>query len=346
MMKSALWILAGLMVVSASLAWVVPIADIGAEGTKPMSIRGISLEAPPQWVGPEVLEPLQQLHANWVAVIPFGFSRGNTPQVYYNGNQWWGERLDGAAAQIDYAHQKGMKVLLKPHVWIGGQGWPGDYELSSEAGWQAWEQSYRAYILASAEIAQQHQAELFCVGTEYRIAVRKRPEFWVELIKQVRAIYDGPLTYAANWDNYQNVTFWKELDYIGVDAYFPVCDLKTPQVETVKAGWEPWVAELSNAAAEADRPILFTEFGYRSVDYAAAGHWNVADKETDVNLSAQSNAYEGMFQALSEEDWFAGGFLWKWHISGRRNGGPQDDRYTPQNKPVEEVIKKWYKADR
>lgn len=307
-------------------------------------IRGISVEAPPQKVEAETFEPMQALHANWVSIIPFGFSRGNTPTVHFNTKQWWGERLDGAAMQIQYAHAKGFKVLLKPHVWIGGQGWPGDYNLESEEDWKAWESSYSEYILASARIAEENQAEMFCVGTEYRIAARERPAFWRKLIEEVRAVYSGPLTYAANWDNYQKVSFWDALDYIGVDAYFPVCDLQTPQVETVKAGWQPWAHELSTFAKQYDRQIIFTEYGYRSIDYTAAGHWNVEDKSKEVNLDGQVNAYEGMFQALEQEDWFAGGFLWKWHISGYRNGGLEDDRFTPQNKPVEKVIAKWYGA--
>lgn len=307
-------------------------------------IRGISLEAPPQEVGQESLDPLVSLQANWVSVIPFGFSQGNTPTVYFNTKQWWGERLDGAAKQIEYAHAKGFKVLLKPHVWIGGQGWPGDYKLETEADWLAWEESYSAYILASAKIAADYGAEMFCVGTEYRIAAKERPAFWRKLIAAVREIYSGELTYAANWDNYRNIAFWDALDYIGVDAYFPVCDLQTPQVETVKAGWQPWANELGTYSRAQEKQILFTEYGYRSIDYTAAGHWNVEEKSKAVNLQGQSNAYEGMFRALSGEDWFAGGFLWKWHISGRRNGGHEDDRFTPQNKPVEEVIRKWYSA--
>ena len=45
---------------------------------------------------------------------------------------------------------------------------------------------------------------------------------WVELIEKVRTVYSGKLTYAANYDNYQDVGFWNHLDFIGINAYFPL----------------------------------------------------------------------------------------------------------------------------
>ena len=58
---------------------------------------------------------------------------------------------------------------------------------------------------------------------------------------------------------------------------------------------------------------------------------------------AQSNAYQAIFQTFWNESWFAGGFIWKWYDDDPEQGGPNNNDYTPQNKPVEEIIKAWYK---
>ena len=51
---------------------------------------------------------------------------------------------------------------------------------------------------------------------------KKIKKYWIELIQKVRAVYQGQLTYAANYDNYQEVDFWEHLDFIGINAYFPL----------------------------------------------------------------------------------------------------------------------------
>ena len=45
---------------------------------------------------------------------------------------------------------------------------------------------------------------------------------WRALIADVRAVYAGPLSYAANFDQVEDVGFWDALDAIGVNAYYPL----------------------------------------------------------------------------------------------------------------------------
>ena len=45
-------------------------------------------------------------------------------------------------------------------------------------------------------------------------------EQWLELIESLRGAYSGPLGYAANFDQYQDVGFWSQLDVVGINAYF------------------------------------------------------------------------------------------------------------------------------
>src|SRR5690606_36827146 len=132
---------------------------------------------------------------------------------------------------------------------------------------------------------------------------------WTDLVGKVREVYKGKLTYAANWDEYANTPFWGELDYIGVNAYFPLCERRNPTTETLRKGWQPWKTKMMALAEQLDRPILFTEFGYRSMDYTGKKPWLVDRNEEKVNLKAQADATQVLFDEFWDEDWFAGGFV-------------------------------------
>ncbi|MEQ8926677.1 MAG: hypothetical protein RLO81_12730 [Fulvivirga sp.] len=315
---------------------------IGFNSDKSAKINGVSLVAPQSKVGKEIYQPINRIAANWVAIIPYSFTKRSDPKIrfHYNG-QWWGESVTGTIQTIIYAKEMGLNVMLKPHTWVLGEGWAGDFNLNSDEEWQVWEDSYREYILTFAKVADSLDVPLFCIGTEYRKAVVKRPLFWKRLIKDVKVIYKGKITYAANWDNYQNVSFWSDLDYIGIDAYFPISEEKTPTTDQLKSGWKPIVNELEIFSKRLDKPILFTEFGYKSTDYAADGHWKYQSKDLNTNQLAQANAYKAAFE-LWNKPWFGGGFLWKWHSNHHFVGGPTCKEFTPQNKIAEDAIQQFF----
>lgn len=308
-------------------------------------MNGVSFVSPPKKFPSAYLLAVKKVNANWVAVSPFGFSKAAKPSVTYNSRfQWWGETSAGAATIIEYAQQANLKVLLKPQVWMMGS-WVGSFELKNEEDWQQWEKDYEAFILTFAKVAAAENVAAFCVGTEYKIAAIQRENFWRELICKVRDIYDGPLTYASNWDNYQNIPFWDALDFIGVDAYFPLENASTPNLKVLLKNWKPIKKQLANCAKKHQKQLVFTEYGYMSCDFTAWRNWeNEADRNgVDLNLTAQSIAFEALYQTLWKEPWFGGGFIWKWYHDYEKAGGQNDKDYTPQNKPVEKVISKWYK---
>src|SRR5258707_524913 len=111
----------------------------------------------------------------------------------------------------------------------------------------------------------------FCVGVELKGATTwEQEKNWRNLIKDVRAIYKGPLPYAANWDEYENVAFWDVLDYVGIDAYFPLTDHYNASKEQLVEAWEARANSLEGWLKKTGlkQPILFTELGYPSVDGA------------------------------------------------------------------------------
>ncbi|AXE16984.1 hypothetical protein DR864_04170 [Runella rosea] len=300
-------------------------------------MRGINLVAPSKEIDSSVFSPIRQVNAEWVAVIPYGFCREGEPHFHFNMNKmWWGETKDGTAKTIELAHQSGLKVMLKPHAWVGRGMYTGDFDLKTEADWQTFEKDFGDYILTNARIADSMKVDLFCIATEMDNFAFKRAPFWRSMIRQVREIYKGPLTYADNWNNYPRNPFWADLDFIGVDAYFPLSSEKHPSVETLQKGWLTHLDELEEFAAKLQKPILFTEFGYRSVDFATEKPWESHDTKTD-NPNLQADAYRAFFKEVWPRKWLAGAFAWKWFLHQPPNR--HRDAFSPQQKPAEAVLR-------
>lgn len=307
------------------------------------SIHGISFIASNKKITSEDILPVLNINANWVTLMPFGFMPSeNEPSLRYNTDwQWWGETANGVRTTSEYFKDSKIKRMLKPQLWIKGGFFTGHMKMRTEKDWLALEKNYENFILFYAELAQTSDFELFCIGTELNYFVNERPKFWIELIHKIKKIYKGQITYAANWDSYQNPQFWSLLDFVGIDAYFPLTDEKTPSIEELLVAWTPIKKELENFSKKNRKSIIFTEYGYRSIDHCAKEPWN-SDTKENFNVLAQKNALSAIYQTFWEESWFYGGFLWKWFDDYTKAGGNTNTGFTVQNKSTEKTIKELF----
>lgn len=334
----------GLLICSCGTNSQVQEGDMPSVLKQNVKINGLSFVASPQPYAKGELEILKQTNANHLAIMPFGFmaTLKSTELTFDHERQWWGERTDGCMETIKQCKTDGFSIMLKPQIWIGGGDFTGFIEMDSEAKWKSFEENYAKFILHFADVAEKSEVEIFCIGTELGRFVAARPLFWEKLIKEVRKIYTGKLTYAENWDCFDKPNFLKDLDFVGVDAYFPLSDKKVPTEEEIRAGWNTHVKDLENCFKKVGKPILFTECGYRSIDYAAAKPWDFDHSEADVNEVLQDRLLKVMFE-LWDKEWMAGGYIWKWFPFHDRAGGNKDDQFTPQNKLAEKRIVEFYK---
>jgi hypothetical protein len=308
--------------------------------------KGITLVAPPKPVTDSAFIAIKDIGANFVALVPYAFTKSGEPVVHHgNHGQWWGETPTGVDSCISMAKRQGLQVMIKPQIWVSHGDWVGklDYDQNK---WSLWEKDYRDYIMSYVDIANKHKVEMICIGTELNISVKERKEFWTNLIRDIRAKYKGKLTYSANWDSYKDVPFWRELDFIGISGYFPLNNDKTPVVDDLIKEWKPVCKALKSFSTTHGRPILFTEYGYLAVDGCAGKTWELEKNMSSlpVNNQAQANAYDALWSSMHPESFWAGGFAWKWfpHISDRRRERQERD-YTPQNKPAQDILCKWFK---
>ncbi len=316
-----------------------------ATTTTTTKMNGMTVVAPPNEFASDPMIDIKAINANWIAVVPYAFTREGETTVQYGTSswQWWGETPAGAAKTIELGHQSGMKVMLKPQVYVPGS-WTGAITFDTDEDWELWEADYEKYILTFAEIAEAENVELFCIGTEFKLSSVNRPQFWEALIGKIKAVYSGQLTYAANWDEYSQISWWDQLDFIGVDAYFPLSEEALPSVADLKQVWEPIEIQISEVSAKFEKPILFTEFGYMSVEGCAGKTWELeADRSVlTYNEQAQSNAYDALYEVFWPKSYWAGGFIWKWYPNEYVGEEKMRKDYTPQNKLGAETLSTWY----
>lgn len=309
----------------------------------PTRMRGVCWEGAGRIEATE-LAPLHDLGVDWIAQTPFGW----TPALYASEIRYrpdgglWGETDDGLAKTAAWARGLGIKTLLKPHLWVRHGEWPGDIAMPTEAAWAQWFASYEAFILHYARLAEAEGFEAFAIGTELGKTTARAAD-WKKIIGRVRAVYHGKLTYCANWNREpEQVGFWDELDFIGVQAYYPLATVDRPSKKQIKAAWAPFATALEALAKRTGKPIVFTEVGYKSHVGSLKEPWQW-EASGAVDTELQRDAFAAMFETLWEKPWFGGTFVWKWHPS-RSAFGRDDLDFTPQGKPAISVIKAYYTA--
>ncbi|MEM6644879.1 MAG: hypothetical protein AAF730_01365 [Bacteroidota bacterium] len=346
-MPRVLWFALGSLAVLALIV-VTGMAWPGAPDDQVPRIQGITLDSVSD-PGMDAFVELRALGVTHVTVIPYGFTPRDQPnELRFNTDARWFTESDRGITTIDTRLDSlGMHLIIKPQLWLGRGGWTGELAFDTEDGWQRWETQYRAWMMHYANLATRLDAAMLVVGTELGAFTQARPDFWRSLIAQVRTVYSGPVTYAGNWyDDYDQVTFWDALDYIGVQAYFPLTTDPDPPTDSLQAAWATHRDALAALSATADLPVLVTELGYRNIAYAAAEPWRWPERgeTTDAAAAAlQSRLYEAAFSTLWDEPWLAGTIIWKWHGDmGHRRAGRASIGFTPQGKPAEAVLAKWY----
>ncbi|WP_281540558.1 glycoside hydrolase family 113 [Maribacter aestuarii] len=296
----------------------------------------------------EGINSLIKANVEWVAVIPFLYQKDDRTKVI-NVPEYperFTRRDSSFIRAINDLHEKGLKVHLKPHLWMN-DGWRSNISLDNSEEWDTWFASYRTNMLRYAKIAALTESELFCVGTELRTSIKKQPEKWSALIDEIKEIYNGELTYAANWyDEYEHVTFWDKLDYIGIQAYFPLTKVENPELETIEKGWDKHLLELEQVHEKYGKPILFTEIGYKSDANATIKPWEWASfggillqKKSD---RTQQLAYEALFNKVWEKPWLAGIYIWEWNNRTTAESAETDLDFSPRFKPAENIIAKGF----
>jgi hypothetical protein len=145
---------------------------------------------------------------------------------------------------------------------------------------------------------------------------------------ELGANYTGKLIYAAYWGvplfgvtvpEFDNITWWDAVDFIGVDAYFPLTNnLQIVDVNTLMQAWHGQmqpakassgegdiVQRLSQMASVYNRPVLFTAAGYASAPGSNSAAGVVTAQRND---DEQLNDMKALLYTFTGQPWWAGVF--------------------------------------
>ncbi|KLK91607.1 hypothetical protein AA309_19670 [Microvirga vignae] len=271
----------------------------------------------------------------------------------------------------------GMNVVLKPHVETENRVWRAELAPTDP---KAWFDSYKAMMVEYAKVAQEAGAAMICVGTEMDSMIdptkvcsdgKTYTQKWAEIIDAVRAVYSGKVTYAATYWTVKDVGFWDKVDYIGVDAYFPLTpkhapDDTSPYNPTVdamvdaltKPHFNSWVRDTLHGgksvvdyykalSEQYGKKVIFTEVGYRSLDGTTTDPGVFGgSQDSPPDFQEQVDAYTALFRVMENYggQWLAGSFLWSYYSFEN----PMEERgvswtdYTTQHKPANMTITTHY----
>jgi len=296
--------------------------------------------------------------------------------VYADAN--YTESQSVIAATIAAANSRGFSVMVRPLLdfldpsKIGSYSvgdWRSTYNPANPAAFFA---SYKTMIVAVAQMAQANGAASLSIGAELdQLTGPAYLSYWTDIITSVRAVFSGKLTYSADWDDKispwqgqhglpagtgnltTQVSFWSQLDYLGIDCYAPLSDAGNPTLANLVAGWtstpsdptslsvtgnQSLISYFASVATQAGKPLLFTEIGYESANDAAKQPSGSSTNVYDPAL--QASLYSAFFQAWQQSgnNALLGVYFWNWDPNAAEVGPGNGPNFSPQGQPAQAVV--------
>lgn len=242
-------------------------------------------------------------------------------------------------AVIDAVHAAGMTVAVTPLPWyFGGTAWRGGFQPTDRS---AFFDSWRFHVNRYAELSEQHDVELFSIGTEQN-SLHNEEAQWRRTAAEARQRFSGPLTYMApvNPNSLGTVKWWDAVDVVSVSPYFSVSQQARPQYGEIRGTWQGYgMKTLRDLSKRTGRKVLIAETGYVSAEFfGKAPHQSAPATALPAPLE-QAAAYAAVLDAISatkdRRSFLLGIAWWSWDPVF---SGPLDTTYSPRGKPAECVL--------
>ena len=262
------------------------------------------------------LDEIRSVGANWVAIHPYAAIGADGSVRFRAVNR--AQLPEYLSHPIAEARRHGLRIVLMPHLayWGSPFRWAGEIEFHTGEAWDRFWSGYTQWIVDLAAACPEIDGFVIGVELDRTLGYEER---WRELIRQLRERTGAPLTYGANWTDYQRVPFWDALDAIGIQAYFPVADRVGASPASIAARWQSRMQELHEFAARWNRRIVFTELGYNRAFATPVRPWDAHVDGVEAE-PVQETCLRIALAAVENEPSVAGAFLWKWFPNPRPVG--------------------------
>ena len=144
------------------------------------------------------------------------------------------------------------------------------------------------------------------------------------------------------------MTFWTELDAVGVDMYRSLAN-KTDNIPKIQADLvsllrvrsDEYASQVDNTIASIDSitgktsVLMFKEAGFRSVENGFIDPFYYDNGAGKYNEMHQAASYDALFESFWKPgfSWFHGGSFWDVSVDPTRNIGVGDTGFSPIGKP-------------
>jgi hypothetical protein len=320
-----------------------------------MDIRGFNLLLyhPEPGEAEAIIRRGKEYGANAVSMVftHYVYLAGGTPNVAYPPKDWCTREIvhaeigqdmlhayqntmspDRAEYLVRYACDQGLRVMLKPHT-DTNFGESRDQIIVTKAMAYKFRSSYKRMLdryikIGNTMASEGYMAPILCLGTELKkITEVLGPGFWIDIAKYCRLHYRGKLTYAANWGiendaEYNRLKlFWPYVDYVGVDAYFPLprATADAWNERLLPQDWAPAPGPDMVACADLfQKPLLLTEIGIGNWNGALARPYAAPPANAVRNDQLQYDYYKAFLEYF--DDKAAGFFCWHMKIGPEEVG--------------------------
>ncbi|MBW2277905.1 MAG: hypothetical protein JRF63_10455 [Deltaproteobacteria bacterium] len=334
------------------------IADVPRVEVPQDGIRGITI-APiedgrlgPVGYGSRVcaiaVEEIACLGASWISLTPFGRMDDLSSTEIQHDFEIPIERNEDLIRETALqALRAGLRVAIIPHVYVMSGRWRGEIDPGSDEAWCEWFEQYGAFARRFAVLAEEIGAEMYSIGVEFKSSTNFWSDEWRALIREIRGVYTGQLTYSANWDEAADVPFWDALDLIGINAFWPLGQEPGDGYEVMRQRAGEVADELELLATYHDRPVVFTEVGVKTATDSALAPWEWPEHCSELTYDEpyQAAAYRAWLETMTDEPWFAGLFVWKYFSDPYDETQELPTGFTPHGKLAELELVEWFRRD-
>lgn len=194
---------------------------------------------------------------------------------------------------IREAQKRNLQVILRPLIDSKG-GSP--RHLFNPANPQKWFSEYSSILEKLAKFSEKEKIYRLDVGVELDDLLMKYPKKFNTLVQKTRKNYGGKISYSINFFQEDSLLVKTasslEVDFLGIDYYVPI---KNKQEKLM--GFENKYY-LDNLLSYSKKPIILSEFGYRSIGGSGKTPWNHIKKDKK-DFFGQKSLYNSIFFTLS-----------------------------------------------